>query len=154
MKSTGKQLPLDWYVETEQQRGWRENEEKGLTRYGKSKAFDGVTKVFYLDDKAIACTVNYTMNIPHAEFMGQPRVPNYLTETGYYSHFSQQDFGDFATIEDLITRIVEYRIALNVRELARGKANKKARPYTLRFEATPQSGAKEEHGIYPDHDTV
>ena len=116
------QLGFDWQVETSDEVEWRENEEKGLTKYGWTRSFDGVSKVFYLDDIEITCPVNYFFGCtPHVEFHGEP---SYLTSTGYRSYFSQGDLVCFASIEKLIEWVVE--------DVLR-QQHTKVRPYTLHF---------------------
>ena len=116
------QLGFDWQVETELQRECRLNEEAGLTRWGYTKTFDGESKVFYLDDVEITCTVSYgCAGVPHLEFHGEP---SFLTSTGYRSKFCQGDLSHFTSIEKLIIWAVENELRLK---------HTKVRPYTLHF---------------------
>lgn len=102
-----------------------DNEAKGLTRSGFTKTFDGQSIVLYIDNKKMTCTVEYDIcDAPHMEFQGEPNI---LTETGYRSHFLDEDLAQYRSLADAVADQVEYII--RNRYLKNSKAK-----YTLSWE--------------------
>lgn len=101
---------------------WNENLANGLTGTGYTKTFEGQSITFYLNNIEIKAAVDYKISGPHIEFRGEPSV---LTETGYRSHFTNTDLGQFSTMKEMVEAMVAEIMS---------EERKRSKKYTLTWE--------------------
>lgn len=109
----------------------QENEAKGLTWAGYTKSFEGQSKTFYLNGVEIIGTIDYSIaSSPHLEFRSiKDKEPSVLTETGYRSHFTQTDLGQYKTLEEAVEAMVAQVMS---------EERKRGKKYTLTWEPSDE----------------